>query len=128
MQQNPYASPAYLKPNGSGPSTPLNKILLAKCCLALSSLFWIAVSVVLFASCVGNSDIDTALEQIMPYATVACASLGVVLSISLLAFQRRKKWSIPFAITFLVFSGFSVMLPVSCVGVYAFEVWGQPQS
>ena len=116
---NPYESPVAIDIKVDRLFKTKCKLRIATVCLILSGLFWIAGVTFLVISFDRTKLNPSALDRIAPFFIVAYALVALSLFASAWGLAARKKWAVLTGICSLVFSGFSILFPVTCVGIWA---------
>lgn len=116
---NPYESPVAIDIKADRLFKTKRKLRIATMCLVLSGFFWIAVVTFLVISFDGTKLNQSALDRITPFFIAAYTLVALSLFASAWGLAARKKWAVLTGICSLVFSGFSILFPVTCVGIWA---------
>ena len=97
------------------------KLFVAKCCAGFSAAVWVAVVFLLIAvhQMKPERAVQSQLDKMVPFFIPVYAGLSIGLLVSLFGLARKKSWAIPLTMTCFALSAFSILLPVSGVGVWA---------
>lgn len=116
---NPYESPVAIDIKADRLFKTKRKLRIATVCLVLSGLFWIAGVAFLVISFDRTKLNLSAFDRIAPFFIAAYSLVALSLFASAWGLAARKKWAVLTGICSLVFSGFSILFPVTCVGIWA---------